>query len=248
MTLKNHVGPAAVLLLALTTPIFPQSGFYGQDRNGDGVITRDEWSGSSRSFRQHDTNEDGVLSGNELPASMRTPRQSERAGDYQYRNNDPNRYNDSRNNDPNRYNDSRYNDRNSYDDRNQYNNRTDGYQERSRTVTGQNALMDQLDKNRNGVVEGNEWSFDANVFHQLDRNHDSVLSADELRNAPPDLVRSADTATIDQLDKNRNGVVEGSEWPFDAKVFHQLDRNHDSVLSADELPGQDRSRNGDRRR
>ena len=40
--------------------------FRGMDRNGDGVITRDEWRGSDQSFRQLDRNGDGVLSGDEL--------------------------------------------------------------------------------------------------------------------------------------------------------------------------------------
>src|SRR5438270_11002130 len=88
MTLSRCIKPASVLMLALATPLFSQSGFYGQDRNGDGVITRDEWRGSDQSFRQRDVNEDGVLSGNELPARMRTRRQT------QARNDDQNRYNE----------------------------------------------------------------------------------------------------------------------------------------------------------
>jgi hypothetical protein len=37
----------------------------GVDRNGDGLITRSEWRGSARSFRQLDHNGDGFLSGRE---------------------------------------------------------------------------------------------------------------------------------------------------------------------------------------
>ena len=40
--------------------------FRGMDRNGDGVITRDEWRGNDQSFRKHDLNGDNVLSGDEL--------------------------------------------------------------------------------------------------------------------------------------------------------------------------------------
>lgn len=40
--------------------------FRGMDRNGDGVITRDEWRGNDQSFQQHDRNRDGVLSGDEM--------------------------------------------------------------------------------------------------------------------------------------------------------------------------------------
>ena len=40
--------------------------FQGLDRNKDGVITRDEWNGNDRSFRNHDWNGDGRLSGDEV--------------------------------------------------------------------------------------------------------------------------------------------------------------------------------------
>ena len=40
--------------------------FRGMDRDRDGVITRSEWRGSTRSFRSQDWNEDGVLSGREV--------------------------------------------------------------------------------------------------------------------------------------------------------------------------------------
>jgi hypothetical protein len=40
--------------------------FRGMDRNGDGRITRREWNGNDKSFRQHDANRDGVLSGREV--------------------------------------------------------------------------------------------------------------------------------------------------------------------------------------
>jgi len=37
-------------------------GHRGQDLNGDGVISRDEWPGNDQSFRQEDRNGDGVIS------------------------------------------------------------------------------------------------------------------------------------------------------------------------------------------
>ncbi len=40
--------------------------FNGLDRNNDGRITRSEWQGNDRSFRNHDLNGDGVISGREL--------------------------------------------------------------------------------------------------------------------------------------------------------------------------------------
>jgi len=43
----------------------------GMDRNGDGVITRDEWRGNENSFRRQDRNDDGVLSGREVRPGAR---------------------------------------------------------------------------------------------------------------------------------------------------------------------------------
>lgn len=40
--------------------------FRGMDRNNDGMITRSEWRGNSRSFNNQDWNNDGVLSGREV--------------------------------------------------------------------------------------------------------------------------------------------------------------------------------------
>src|SRR3982750_1826536 len=125
MTLSSCMKPASVLMLALAAPLFSQSGFYGQDRNGDGVITRDEWRGSDQSFRQHDINEDGVLSGNELPARMRTRRQTQ-GNNNENRDYDRNRYNDQ----------DRYNDRNRSDNQTSYGERNDGSRNRSAVSTG----------------------------------------------------------------------------------------------------------------
>src|SRR5688500_2292111 len=40
--------------------------FRGLDRNGDGVVNRNEWRGNYRTFQQHDGNNDGMISGDEL--------------------------------------------------------------------------------------------------------------------------------------------------------------------------------------
>ena len=43
-----------------------QRRFRNMDRNNDGVISRQEWNGSARSFAVHDWNNDGVISGTEI--------------------------------------------------------------------------------------------------------------------------------------------------------------------------------------
>ena len=40
--------------------------FRGMDRNGNGIIERNEWNGSAQSFNVHDWNRDGVLSNSEV--------------------------------------------------------------------------------------------------------------------------------------------------------------------------------------
>src|SRR3954447_20487722 len=67
---------AALLSLALPAAAAAQSQprgmrFEPMDTNRDGVITRDEWRGNDRSFRNHDWNGDGRLSGDEVRPGAR---------------------------------------------------------------------------------------------------------------------------------------------------------------------------------
>jgi len=85
---------------------------------------------------------------------------------------------------------------------------------------------DKLDRNRTGVVEGYEWPYNADVFHKLDTDHDSVLSPDELRNIT--------SVTLRELDKNRDGRLDDSEWPGGYADFNRLDRNRDGKVGSNE--------------
>src|SRR5678815_4698332 len=71
--MKSAIISAA--LVALVALVLPGSAsaqraggmrFQGMDTNHDGVITRAEWRGNDRSFRNHDWNGDGRLSGDEV--------------------------------------------------------------------------------------------------------------------------------------------------------------------------------------
>lgn len=206
------------------TLLLPAQGvFRGEDRNRDGIISRDEWRGNDRSFKDHDTNDDGILSGNELPAGMR--RGSSDA--------------DTRSRDGNR----------------------------------SRATAAQLDKDRSGAVEGYEWPYEAQIFHDLDKNEDSVLTRDELRNlnsvalgriegnkdgwpggfAEFDRLddnrdgrvssqeyysRGGDwqrRQRFDAWDSNRDGRIQSTEWKSNANLFRQLDTDRDSTVSREEF-------------
>ena len=47
--------------------------FHGLDRDGNGVVSRNEWDGDDRAFAVHDWNRDGRLSGDELRAGATPP-------------------------------------------------------------------------------------------------------------------------------------------------------------------------------
>jgi Ca2+-binding EF-hand superfamily protein len=97
---------------------------------------------------------------------------------------------------------------------------------RNRSSASGTSAMNNLDSNNSGRVEGYEWPYNANIFHQLDRNGDSVLSQNELRNM--------DRATLRDLDQNRNGRIDDNEWPGGFAQFDRLDQNNDGRVSANE--------------
>src|SRR6185436_16854487 len=79
--MKSSVLLAAGLCLAFAGTAAAQQGqnrnstmrFREMDANRDGVITRQEWRGNDRAFRNHDWNGDGKLSGDELRVGARPP-------------------------------------------------------------------------------------------------------------------------------------------------------------------------------
>ncbi|HEY6346824.1 MAG TPA: hypothetical protein VIY49_35480 [Bryobacteraceae bacterium] len=98
---------------------------------------------------------------------------------------------------------------------------------------------------------------DVTVLDALDLNHDLVISADEIANAPQAL-RSLDAngdgvldaeecgkvfagdfmrlnPALAVLDANHDGVISGSEIRNAASALERLDLNHDGRLTAEEL-------------
>jgi len=100
-----------------------------------------------------------------------------------------------------------------------------------------------LDRNRDGQIERNEWRGSPRSFQIHDWNNDGVLSGDEVRtgaNPPSDSLEAEDynmpvNDRFAYLDLNNNGYIDRNEWDGSLDSFYQLDRNNDNRISRAEL-------------
>jgi len=165
--------------------------FAAMDRNGDGIISRDEWQGSDRSFEVHDWNGDGELSGPEVAIGQQRQQSIDQADHLANR------------------------------------------VERNLNWTA--AGFNNLDHNRDRRITPNEWHYDMETFHRVDRNGDGALTQAEFLGDPRWDDDRGDN--FDDLDANNDGRIERREWHGGLDVFSQLDRNRDGVLSRYEVVG-----------
>lgn len=216
--------------------------FEAMDRNHDGIIKKEEWQGSERSFEVHDWNGDGELSGREVAIGAQRGTPVEEADHV------PNRmeryvnwsaagFADLDHNRDRRITANEWH----YDietfrrvDRN-----GDGALTQAEFLGGgdwdddRGDNFDDLDVDNNGWVERREWHGAAAVFTQLDRNRDGVLSRYEVvgnQNVPGD--------TWDEfanLDYDHDGNIERNEWHAALGSFNRRDLNRDGVLSRREF-------------
>jgi Ca2+-binding EF-hand superfamily protein len=242
--------PLAFLLLACSSPLVVDAQgqqarmrFQAMDRNADGVIQREEWQGSARSFQVHDWNGDGRLAGNEVRiGAQRNTANDQEVADHvpgraeRYLNWTPAGFTSLDHNRDSRITANEWHfDLESFRraDRNR-----DDILTRAEFVNGDGEdddredSFDDLDLNNNGQVERNEWHASATMFSLLDRNKDGVLSRFEVVGSTP----SQDT--YDEfaiLDSNRNSTIERGEWQWSTASFNQRDTNRDGRLTRREL-------------
>ncbi len=224
--------------------------FRNMDRNNDGVIGRNEWTGTAESFRVHDWNRDNVLSGDELRQSSYPGR----AGEQDYDPEDSYEVDDWTaaafgNLDRNR---------NARIERCEWPYALATFQRVDRNrdnvlsraeFLGEAGYDDDrgdrfeyLDGDNNGWVDRDEWHGTNSAFEILDRNNDGVLSRREMDGTTGAPTNNAGTQ-FSSLDYNRNGVISRDEWRWSRGSFDQRDLNRDGVLSRREFtatasPGQ----------
>ena len=213
-----------------------QMRFQSMDRNGDGVITRDEWRGSERSFRNHDWNGDGRLSGDEVrPGAAREGRWDDRDvadsidrdGNYTAA-----RFRELDHNHDGRLSGDEWHGQNEVYwrlDRNR-----DGFISEPEFTSGDDADVEDrfgdLDTNNDGRVTRAEWHGTEAVFRALDANRDGVLTREEALGTgrgARDEFRS--------VDANGDGAITRDEWHWNAAAFGRLDANRDGRLSRQEF-------------
>jgi Ca2+-binding EF-hand superfamily protein len=227
-----------------------QMRFAGMDRNGDGVITRDEWNGNDRAFRNHDWNGDNVLSGDEVRSqSGDTNWQRDQGVDDRFNENDWSEREFTRL-DVNR--DGRIS-RAEWPGNDDVFVRVDRNRDGSLSLReflgysdGDDAYLDrddrfaELDRDGDGRIERREWRGSDDAFGWLDSNGDGVIDRAELRASQP-----FQRDVFSRLDSNGDRVISRDEWFWSASAFERRDRNNDGVLTADEFYSGDRRANRD---
>lgn len=209
--------------------------FQEMDVNKDGAITRKEWRGNDRSFRNHDWNNDGVLSGDELrPGARRQTPWDDRDLEGGIDREDD--WTDERFRALDHNNDGRLA-RSEWHASNELFWRVDRNRDnfisaaefRGTDDDDREDRFSDIDTNRDGRLSRNEWHGSAAVFDALDSNRDGTLTRAEAigtGNDARDEFRSVDV--------NGDGAIARNEWHWNSGAFDRLDTNRDGRLTRQE--------------
>lgn len=91
-----------------------------------------------------------------------------------------------------------------------------------------------LDHDGDRRISRAEWHYDYEAFNRGDRNRDGFLTREEFLGNDTDLDRED---RFEDLDANRNGRIERSEWHGSRDAFEWMDRDNNGSLSRGEVLG-----------
>jgi hypothetical protein len=233
---------AAGLCLGLVIPAEAQRRgnapirFQAMDLDGNREISREEWRGNDRSFRNHDWNGDGKLSGDEVRVGARRANQwddrdlegsIEREDDWTVA-----RFATLDHNKDNRLSRAEWHASGelfSRVDRNR-----DNFVSRAEFIAEDDDDRDDrfadLDTNNDGRLTRTEWHGSATVFDALDTNRDGLLTRVEAVGT-----EGGARDEFKSIDVNGDGAIVRGEWHWNAAAFDRLDVNRDGRLSRTEF-------------
>ncbi len=209
-----------VLLAAGAADAQDQNRFRGMDSNNDGTITRAEWRGNDRAFRNQDWNRDGIV-------DRQDEQIAERFRGYDM-NNDRRVATSEWPGDPRLFTRLDSN-RDQYLTLEEY---TTGAGFRLDAQGGPQRGFSNLDTNRDGAITRNEWNLSRADFARLDVNRDNRITRFEFENDPAGGDNpSYSSAQFTELDANRDGWITRSESRMANSEFSRFDANSDNRIS-----------------
>jgi Ca2+-binding EF-hand superfamily protein len=215
--------------------------FEVMDRNHDGYLTIQEYTGRDVYFRQMDRNGDGRVTRAEFSNEEEVGEGALLVRQFRTldRNNDARLSRSESRMSGSEFARADYN-RNGYITMDEY--RT--WSDRTASSIGG---FDTVDRNNDGVISWGEWRSgvrsDRASFDRLDRNDDRVLTRAEYENRPVLYGGAGAMGDFRDLDRNNDGVLTRGESRLSSYEFDRADVNNDGVLTLKEYANTTSSEN-----